>query len=631
MEDATLFGRFNVVETITEGGALSAYRARTADGAQVYVRAVQASPEQAQSALASFPARMSGTVPRAVRLTDAGATDTGFFVAREWVEGETLDAYCARAEVDATAGATAVSAALADLSGLHRAGFVHGDVRSSNIIVGAAGEASLVDAALPFVPASTGGYTSPEELKGEQPGIAADIYRMGIVLYKAITGRLPFEAATAEELSAAHLSKIPALPTSLNPQSPSGLDAVALKALAKDPAERYGSAALMKEAIDAAVSAAESRVKPWMWIVGILAILALLGALWAAQNDQLPAWLLFGQGAQVATPSVVGMAQEAAETEIVTAGLTVGQVSEEPTLAVEPGTVTMQTPAAGVEAPEGSAVDLSVAAIPVVDVPDVVGDSQEEATVKLAEVGLRLDDIEYVYDADVDAGFVAAQEPEGGTEVAVASTVVLTVSKGEESGKVPNVVGLSQDDAVDALSAAGFESKTTKEQNSDVPAGDVIEQSPAAGTSATTGSSVTLTVSTGAPEEPTPPTEPTPPAEPDEPAAPDKPETPEKPAEPAAKATVPDVVGLGILEAIREVRGAELKIGIEWVADDANILKISAQDPEGGTEVDPGTTVTLSIGLPEFLIAGEAPPSAEQLPAPEPEQPDESPIETSTP
>jgi beta-lactam-binding protein with PASTA domain len=274
-------------------------------------------------------------------------------------------------------------------------------------------------------------------------------------------------------------------------------------------------------------------------------------------------------------------------------------------------------------------VDLVVASIPMAVVPDVVGDSQEEAATKLAQEGLRVGDAEYVYDKNVDAGFVVSQEPAADKEVVVASEVNLVISKGEETGQVPNVVGLSQDDAIATLEAAGFKVETEMAHSESVEAGDVIAQSPEAGKTVSAGSTVTITVSTGAaaaeapatpaPVEPAPETPATPAdPKPEEPSTPD-PGTPE-----AELVTVPNVVGKGILQAIVDIRTAKLKVKFGWVADDANVFKVSAQKPPAGEKVDPGTTVTIEIGLPAFLFDLQLPsefPTATPQPLPAPVEP----------
>ena len=236
-----------------------------------------------------------------------------------------------------------------------------------------------------------------------------------------------------------------------------------------------------------------------------------------------------------------------------------------------------------------------MSAIPQVAVPDVVGETESAASATLAEQGLRIGTVTYAFSSSAEAGVITAQTPEANTQANVGSMVNITVSKGVEQGQVPNVVGLSQSDAETTLEGAGFKVTITKATSTDVPAGDVISQSPAAGTVIAAGSTVTIKVSTGAPAPPTTPTTPTEPTTP----------TP-------SKAIVPDVVGMRALEAVRTLRQAELKFSIEFGPATENFLKVAAQDPKAGAEVDPGTTVIITIGLPSFSLE----PTVTPLPAP---------------
>ena len=360
--------------------------------------------------------------------------------------------------------------------------------------------------------------------------------------------------------------------------------------------------------------APKKSTSPWVWVAIGAAVVLVLGAVYASSTDSGSLLFLFG-GQEVTVPLVVGQAQADAESAIIAAGLRVGQVSEEPTLAVAPGIVVAQSPAAESNVEEDSAVDIVVSAIPRATVPDVTGQTLSAASATLAEEGILVGVTTYVFDSSVKAGYVISQDPQAGADVMIGSAVALTVSKGVETGQVPNVVGLSQGDAESTLTGAGFKVTVTKATNADVPAGDVISQAPAAGTVVTAGSTVTITVSTGAPAAPAAPTTPT---------QPSTPTTPEEPSAPEPETvTVPDVVGMGALEAVRALKDANLKFSIEFGTSTENFLKVAAQDPKAGTEVEPGTSVTITIGLPSFSFER---PSVEPttLPAPEPEQPTES-------
>ena len=349
-----------------------------------------------------------------------------------------------------------------------------------------------------------------------------------------------------------------------------------------------------------------------LWIVGGVVLgLVVIAAIWWFQGN-------------VTVPKVTGLSQAAATASLDSAGLAVGRASSEPTLAVAPGTVIGQSPKPGMSVREGTNVDLVVASIPVVTVPNVVGKASSEAEADLAVAGLQVGEVTAVFSEDAKAGTVMTQSPEADAEVPVASVVALEISAGPTQGAVPDVTGLASVDANDVLDSAGFAVKETKKESADVAAGVVMSQSPAAGVVAEKGTTVTLTVSTGPPpaEEPAPPAEEVeeppatePPAtEPPASETPAEPESPpaEKPKPEPGLTEVPDLIGMRVLEAINALRKADLQFSIEWGPTDDAILRIVEQDPSAGADVDPGTVVNITIGLPTFLFEG---PQVQPLPA----------------
>jgi beta-lactam-binding protein with PASTA domain len=348
----------------------------------------------------------------------------------------------------------------------------------------------------------------------------------------------------------------------------------------------------------------------------VVAVCLVLG-LFSTQTEQGRAWML-GLRSMVAVPSVVGQAQPQAQATLEAAGLRLGQVSQEPTLAVPPGTVVSQTPSANSAVKKDSAVNIAVAAVPTAQVPNVVGQLQSDAITALAEQGLRTGTVSYVYDSAVQAGKVTAQTPAASEKVAVGSAVNLTVSMGAQQGQVPNVIGLSQDDANAVITAAGFKVTTVKATSSNVPPGDVVAQSPAAGVVTTAGSTVTITVSTGpAPASAPAPSAPAP--APEAPAAP--PGEPTKPTEPPATTVkVPDVVGKSVKDAVAALKDVKLKVSFEFAPSDGDYLKVIKQDPDAGAAVDPGTTVTITISLPSLSLPDGKPTQPMPLPAEKPAQ-----------
>ena len=172
--------------------------------------------------------------------------------------------------------------------------------------------------------------------------------------------------------------------------------------------------------------------------------------------------------------------------------------------------------------------------------------------------------VERVYDANVEADLVIEQDPAAGTQVVVGSPVNLKVSRGAERKAVPNVLGQTQDEASKALQDAGFEVKAVDTPSSDVEEGRVIQQAPGAGVEAEVGSTVEIYVSSGPP--------------------------------PAEQVNVPSVIGDTQNAALQKLQSAGLIVQIEnEPGDDADVGKVSKQNPPPNTKVDQGSTVVITV------------------------------------
>ncbi|MGH2962530.1 MAG: PASTA domain-containing protein, partial [Solirubrobacterales bacterium] len=384
------------------------------------------------------------------------------------------------------------------------------------------------------------------------------------------------------------VSEVPRRPSELNPAVPRALDAVVLKALAKDPANRFGSADEFVAALDAAEAnpavapfdtavfsavpvaapdGTEVRGAPpegppegpedeergrrrWKWVVlGVLALALIAVAVWALTRP-----------GHAAVPAVIGGDVETATATLEDAGFEV-DTTEFPS-SQRRGTVVEQDPRAGEEAEEGSTVVLSVSAGPgTAKVPDVSGLPETRAAKRLDEAGFRPDSRER-FSNDVPAGRVIATRPEAGTRLERDSVVTLLVSKGSDLVEVPSVLGLQQEDAEADIDAADLLANVETE-NSEEPEGTVIAQDPGPGGAVERGSEVTIAVSTG-----------------------------------AGSVVVSSVIGDSKDAARATLRAQGLKVtarnqDVSSPDDDGVVLE---QAPSGGSRVPRGTTVTLVVG-----------------------------------
>jgi len=264
--------------------------------------------------------------------------------------------------------------------------------------------------------------------------------------------------------------------------------------------------------------------------------------------------------APVTVPNVVGLTQSAATSAITQAGLIVGSVTQQASTTAPSGTVISQNPAADAAAAPGSAVDLVVSSGPVpVTVPNVVGLTQSAAASAIVAAGLTVGSVTQQASTTVPSGTVIRQNPVAGTSVQPGSAVDLVVS-GPAPITVPNVVGLTQSAATSAIIEAGLTvGQITQQASETVPAGTVIRQNPAAGTSVQSGSAVDLVVSGLAP------------------------------------VTVPNVVGMTQTDAVNTVTGAQLVIGTITNQNSATFPAehISNQTPAAGAVVTAGSLVDL--------------------------------------
>ncbi|WP_342346735.1 PASTA domain-containing protein, partial [uncultured Nitrospira sp.] len=266
--------------------------------------------------------------------------------------------------------------------------------------------------------------------------------------------------------------------------------------------------------------------------------------------------LLVSVGAAV--PNVVGLAQLAAQSAITNAGLTVGTVTSANSATVPIGNVISQNPVSGggnVEpgSPVAFVVSLGTA------VPNVVGLAQAAAQTAITNVGLTVGTVTQAGSATVPAGDVISQNPGGGNNVEPGSTVALVVSLGPA---VPNVVGLMQAAAQTAITSAGLTVGSVTSTNSQTVAiGNVISQTPVAGTNVAPGTAVNLVTSLGT--------------------------------------AVPNVVGLAQAAAQTAITNVGLIVGTVTQAGSATVPAgdVISQNPGGGNNVEPGSTVALVVSL----------------------------------
>jgi len=449
------------------------------------------------------------------------------YIVMEYVDGQTLrDVMRSGQRFTVQRSLEITDQTLLALDYSHRNGIVHRDIKPANIMVTRNGQVKVMDFGIARAVADSGAtltqtanvlgtaqYLSPEQARGETVDARSDVYSSGCLLFELLTGQPPFQGESPVAVAYQHVREVPAVPSALNPDVPAEVDAIVMKAMAKNPDNRYQSAAEMRADVDRAmhgipvaapavmadlptqavpavdatapIAVTQPARRRTGWYIGltiaVIAVLALLGT---------AAWALFGADQnKVSVPDVRGQTLTQAKATLTGIGLVVGQTTPQPS--TEPkNTVIAQNPPGGTSATKGDAVDITISSGPQqVAVPPLVGLTQNQAAAAVQAANLK---VEFANKAsDQPAGQVIASKPPEGEMVDVGSTVVLVVSTGEVP--VPSVVGKTEAEAKAILTTAGFVPAVIPVTGPGTP-GTVSGQNPTAGTPLRLGSTVTVSV-----------------------------------------------------------------------------------------------------------------------------------------
>jgi serine/threonine-protein kinase len=540
--------------------------------------------------------------PNVVAVFDRGNVDGTHYIAMQYLEGRTLKELIDQGLTPEQA-AGLIRQVLEGARFAHRHGVVHRDLKPQNVIVDAEGKATVTDFGIARAGVSeitqagsvmgTPHYLSPEQAQGFEVTAVSDLYSIGVMLYEALTQRVPFEADSAVAVAMKQVSQAPQRPSSINPQVSPALDAVVMRALEKEPGQRFQSADAFIAALDAALQdprggaddtasfaplppvvampeeavadpeeeEARRRRRIWMLIAAAVLIGLLVG--FALTRDT-----------STKVPGVTGNQLNVAIALLQQNGFSVGEINRVEREAPA-NTVLEQDPAASPPANEASldcaflsffcskpTVMLTVSAGPgSAKVPSTAGLEAGEAEEKLKGAGFK-PRVESVHSEAVEEGLVVKSEPPGGETATKGTEVVLKVSSGPKLATVPVLVGTQRSVAVQQIRGRGF-TPSVEGVESPKPDGQVIRQAPSAGSKLPPGSSVSIVVSEG---------------------------------EEQAKA--PNVIGKLRAEAVEAVRaaGLEPEVSEQQTEVPSQVGRVTDQFPPPGSELEPGSTVTLVVG-----------------------------------
>jgi eukaryotic-like serine/threonine-protein kinase len=634
----TLFaGRYRVTRKLGGGGMADVYLAEDQElGRRVAIKVLHARYANDEQFVERFRREATHAAglshPNIVSIFDRGETNGAYFIVMECVEGRTLkELITSRGPCPVPVAIAYTRQILAALRYAHRNGVIHRDIKPHNVIVDSEGVVKVTDFGIARAGASqmteegsiigTAQYLSPEQARGAPVDQTSDLYSTGIVLFELLTAEVPFTGETPVEIAMKHLSEVPEPPSDLRPEVPPDLDLVVLRALAKEPADRYQSAVAMDADLETvargghvpgetaeaativlsgartvdsatAVTQVTRRTRPggagyppefdprprrrsfWPWLIGAGAVLALLVGgflLWDTIRDQLDG------SDTVAVPYVVALGQAQAVDQITQRDL-VPRVRRVANSDVEEGLVFAQEPTEGTRVDAGTVIFIDVSSgKPRVTIPSVVGQTVEDAVAELTRAGLDAQVVEV--NSEREEGTVTAQAPGAGTVVVEGTRVRINVSKGPRPVTVPSVVNLPYEQAVAELRSAGFD-VTRVGVASNLPEGTVTDQDPSGGTESSRGTTVTLSVSQG-----------------------------------PSTAAVPDVTtqDVTVAQTTLEAAGFRTRVQLEDTDDPTLDGIVTAQDPAGGTQAEPNSIVTLFVGR---FTEEVPPPDDETLPTP---------------
>lgn len=567
--------RYQITERIGIGGMAEVYRAQdNVLGRLVAVKVMlpqyAADPSFTQRFKQEAAAAANLQSPYIVNVYDWGHDEGTYYIVMEFVRGSDLKtAINERGAINQRKVAEIGSQVCQALSVAHGLDIIHRDIKPQNIMVQPDGNVKVMDFGIARAKNSvktqtssvlgTAHYISPEQAQGKDLTATSDIYSLGIVLYESATGRLPFDGPDAVSVAMKQVNDLPAPPHEINPDIDPALEAIIMKAMAKNPADRFATSKDMRLALNdylagrpvnlgegftsaqtsvmggvvppigpaavdgtavmpamggvggvnpaAPVSPArsyrsddgngkKSNKKTIAIVIGIIAALAIVGGVAFA--------LMSGGGSNdkdaIPLPDVVGQSADQATATLTQAGFTNIVTEESFNEKVEAGKVVSQDPRGGTKQKKDTKITLGISkGTQEITVPDLTGKTADQAKKELTANGLKYSAGTAEYSDKVEKDHIVRQDVAPGTQVAKGTTITYYLSLGSEGIEVPNVVGMMRGDAVATLNNLGLlvDTNNYTYQASGKPEGTVLAQTPAAGSKLQENGMVALTLSKG--------------------------------------------------------------------------------------------------------------------------------------
>jgi tRNA A-37 threonylcarbamoyl transferase component Bud32 len=552
-----LGGRYQVGELLGYGGMAEVHKGRVLRlGRDVAIKMLRTDLARDATFQERFRREAQNSAalnhPAIVAVYDTGeeVSSTGEklpFIVMEFVNGRTLkEVLAAEQRIQPRRALEMIADICAALEFSHRHGIIHRDIKPGNVMITQNGQVKVMDFGIARALASgattmtqtsavigTAQYLSPEQARGESVDARSDVYAAGCVLFELLVGHPPFVGDSPVSVAYQHVREDPKAPSDINREVPPDVDAIVLKALAKNPLNRYQSAQEMRADALRAVSGRpvmatpvmteaetmamagptrqaptamtraipqagprgpqppERRTSSWVMAVlaalGVLAVVALGIGLALARNNDDPE-----PPATVAMPKVTGLSENDARQALTEAGFTIINVGEPIVTDDCEDKVETQTPRQGTQIKVDQAVSFQMCASPkLTRVPGgLVGSTRDNAETALREADLEPSFVEV--DSEERAGQVIFVEKQG-QQVKPGTEITVRISKGNLI-EVPPVVGQSEDTARVLLERAGFTKIVTQFSDQTGKPGTVVSQTPNARQKRSKSTTITLTV-----------------------------------------------------------------------------------------------------------------------------------------
>ena len=559
LEGKLLGNRYEMIEKIGNGGMATVYRATDKilkrDVAVKILRDEFTTDEEfikrfeveAQSA-----ARL--THPNIVSIYDVGVEDNLHYIVMELIQGKTLKEIIVE-EKGPLPWKWSVNVAIQIASALetaHRNNIIHRDIKPHNIIITEDGIAKVTDFGIAKAVSNSTitafgttigsvHYFSPEHARGGYTDAKSDLYSLGVVMYEMVTGRVPFDADTPVSVALKHMQEEPEEPIELNPNLPTSVNKIILKAMQKDTTLRYQSATEMLRDLRKSLKDPDGD--------------------FVEEEEYDPT----AKTQKINTDMYGNLLDDEKEKRGKNkTGKKDGKfksfIKRHKGLSIFIGLILLFAISLG-----ATMAVLNITNPPEVSMPNVVGLSREEAQKEIEEANLVFEVSSEEFNKDVPEGFVISQDPaymENYNKVKEGSTVSVVISKGQEKTTVPNVEGKEKDEAIKMLEDANLKAEVVEETSRTVEEGYVISQETDSDSEAYAGDTVVIHVSTGTG---------------------------------IKQVTVISVVGQDEATAKSNLENLGLKVNVTYQDSNSNNGKVTKQSIDANKVVDEGTTITLTV------------------------------------